>query len=33
MKRHNLAYIARGDILRQEITEGTGLGLSGGREC
>jgi len=28
MKKHNLVYIATGDILRQEIAEGTELGLS-----
>jgi len=28
MKKHNLVYIATGDILRQEIKEGTELGLA-----
>ena len=28
MKKHNLVYIATGDILRQEIAEGTELGLA-----
>jgi len=28
MKKHNLVYIATGDILRQEISEGSELGLS-----
>jgi len=28
MKKHNLVYIATGDILRQEIAEGSELGLS-----
>ncbi len=28
MKEHNLVYIATGDILRQEITEGSELGLA-----
>jgi len=27
MKKHNLVYVATGDILRQEIAEGTELGL------